>query len=118
MQPVAGIISPDFNADRETNRSLELNKESGQSRQEVDSQEDSQEDGDEEEEEMSREDPFKGCEAIMEEEDDEDSQSEPDKKIISTSHNKDVMSPTKSVNNSDNNYADMDLFPGTRNIVE
>lgn len=116
MQPVAGIISANFNLDRETNQSLELNKESGQSKQEVDSQENSQEDGFEEE--MSREDPFKGCEAIMEEEDDEDSQSEPDKKIISTSHNKDVTSPTKSVNNSDNNYGDMDLFPGTKNIVE
>ena len=80
---------------------------------------------DELEYEESVEDPFKGCEAIIQEEEDEESQSESPSqssklgaKKLSRSIDQRVLSGErrKSVNNSDNNYADMELFPGaTRN---
>ena len=83
-------------------------------------------DDEEEEEEDKDDDPFKGCEAIIQEEEDEDSQNESAQSYDSDMKNGDAMRRNSmkskilgrrdSAANSDNNYAEMELFPGTKEL--
>ena len=71
-------------------------------------------------------DPFKGCEAIIQEEEDEDSQNESAQSYDSDMKDGDAMrrysiknkivGRRDSVVNSDNSYAEMELFPGTKEL--